>query len=277
MANQLNFGNPIQTLIGERMYRPFISDQENCIKGEKTNIFGTNPNDNIEVWFYRPDGSLAGNIRLSPEHPSITLSTVLDSEGAFEFANLDLEKVVDEAKLEPGRYVMAVYFLRDEVGSLNGYRLNITEISPSRTEIVLTPEVVNEVVSHDINEFVHPTVPRIMAKALVDQIFAKNLDMTNQSSIAESVNILNVSNTMNNIQAGTMDRINRSNSLNLYQSLFETVKLRTYEKAIEYMKDDYNNLNVQRDEIKKYISDALNVVLYEIKSRNELDSKFELL
>lgn len=269
MANQENFGSPIENLVGERPYRPSTVDQNLTIVREKTVLFGTNPSDNIELWFYFADGTFAATVRLSAEDSSIKLSTTIDNTGAYEYINLDLEKITKYAQLDSGRYTMSVYFLRDEVGTREGNRLLIKDISPSRTEVKLSPVTPDDDMSKDIYEFIVPSVPRLYAKGLIDQVFNKSLN----ESLGEFISDDEISNQLKNI-GNSIERIGNINAEASYLNIIEAIVNRTYQYSIEALEADSKNFNVQSVELQKYIIDALNKSIDEMIVSKEMDSRF---
>lgn len=270
MANQLNYAEPLTDLINQRPYRPTKRDEELSIRGSKMVIFGTTPDDNIEVWFYNGDGSTAGNLRLAPEDPAITLSTTVDSTGAYEFVNLDLDAICQRANLAPGRYGVTINFFRDEVGGLEKYHLYIDEISQTRKELRLKPERPTAAVLKDMYEFLTPSVPKVYAQALTDQIFGKDVNPTPGKSIsAASVGV-----QLNNDSSNTTARIIKSGGSDSYKVMIQKIIDRTHQEAIDNMLADAGNLNVQHVELQNYIEAALTKVVYEMISKKEIDPRF---
>jgi len=277
MPNPLNFGSDIVSLTAERMFRPSPADEAIMMTGEKTNVFGTNMDDNVELWFYNPDGTYAGNLRLSPQDDSLSLSTVLDSTGAYEILNLDMTKVISAARLPPGRYSMAVYFYRDEVGSLNGERLLINAISNSRTEVRLTPAQPSSTLLSDVYEFVVPSVPKLYAKALLDEIFAKSLNFA--PDWTESLNALEIGNALNTEGLpNTTTKIARAQAVDSYTALIDIVRDRTYTLALQNL-TDYVQLdsNIQYAELETIVKQSLRAVLNDMVSKKEIDPRFTLV
>jgi hypothetical protein len=276
MPNQLNFGSPITSMISERMTRLTSEDQALISTGTKTILFGTVPFDNVEIWFYSPDGTFYSNVRLNPEDEALSLSTLVDSSGTQEVLNLDLDILSSRARLAPGRYGMAVYILRDEVGSLNGERLIINDISPSRTEIKIFPPAPSATLFRQIYEFVVPSVPPQYAKAILDEIFAESLDY--KPDWTESLNALDVSRELNNITPTTIDRIVRSKAETFYVELFKTIKDRTYSLALELLVERVKtDWNVQHTELRSIIVESLQAVLAQMKDAKEIDPRFRLV
>ena len=276
MPNELNFGSPIGNMNAERMSRLTPEDQALISTDSKSILFGTTPYDNIELWFYNMDGTFYSNVRLSPEDDALSLFSIVDSNGVQEVLNLDLDKISSKAILAPGRYAMSVYILRDEVGSLNGERLIINEISTSRTEVKISPPVPTGTLFKQIYEFVVPSVPPQYAKAILDEIFAESLDY--KLDWTESLNALDVSQKLNAAIPNTVDRIVKSNAEISYVDLFRKIKDRTYtltlELLVERTKSDWN---VQYTELRSIIIESLKAVLAQIVDSKEVDPRFRLI
>lgn len=277
MPNPLNFGSDIVTLTAERMFRPSPADESITARGEKTNLFGTSMDDNVELWFYYPDGSYAANLRLSPQNDALSLSTVLDSTGAYEILNLDMTKVILASRLPPGRYSMSAYFYRDEVGSLNGERMLINAISNSRTEVRLTPAQPSATLLTDVYDFVVPYVPKLYAKALLDEIFAKSLNFA--PDWTESLNALEIGNALNTQGApNTTTKIARAHGVDSYTTLIDVIRDRTYAVAVQNLAD-FAKLdgNIHYSELETIVRDALETVLNDMVSKKEIDPRFQLV
>jgi len=274
MPNPLNFGSSLGTMNAVRPYRISPDDQQLIVTGEKTVIFGTHPNDNVELWFCDPDGKSVGSIVLDATSEHLTLSTILDTTGTFEVLNLNLETILPAVPLAPGRYGVSVYLFRNEVGSITNKRLYISEISPSRTELKLNTADFTDLESqNEIYEFIVPSVPRLYAKGLVDQLFAKNVDQI----AGESINVVNASSNIDEILANTMVRVFNAEAVPSYNNLFQYIKEETYVRAVEKLKADTTNYNVQSRDIDSYISTALDEVISELVDTQRVDPRFNLV
>ena len=273
MPNPLNFGSPIGSMVGERPYRLSTDDQDLVITSDKMVIFGNHPNDCVEIWFYNTDGSLAGNIVVPITSPTLTLTSVIDTNGSYELLNIDYETLLPSVPLLPGRYAVSIYLLQNEVGDYSNKKLYIDKISPSRTEIKLTTDNHADATSQkEIYEFVVPSVPRLYAKALIDQFFAEDIN----PQIGKSITVADVVSNMNEIHSDTGQRIVNSLSATSFNSLFDYIENETYKKAIEKLKEDTTNYNVQSAEINSYISDSLDEVLLDVVRKKMVDPRFIL-
>jgi hypothetical protein len=271
MANQLNYTTPVTGVL-QRPDRIAASDLALIETGEKQIVFGTDPSDNVEVWVYNPDGSFAGSLRLDVTDPALVVSTIIDNSGNHEVLNVDMRSVGQRMALESGRYGLVMNFFRDEVGSMIGPKLYLADISPDRTEVLLKPVDVTDDMRTQVFEFVEPSVPKLYAKALVDQIFGRAIAApANQKVSVELLNAL-----LEQIRDGFLTCVVNAELIPAYSTIVFKVLDRTYTEAINLMAADTNNHNVQRDEIEHYIITALNSVVAQMKLNGEIDPRFEL-
>jgi hypothetical protein len=268
MANQLNFPDPITSTVDQRPNRVARIDLNLMRKRNRQVLFGTTVNDKVELWIYQPTGELAAHTNLGPSDEALSLSTVVDNSETVELLNIDLKDVGNRLDLEPGRYVMVANFFRDEVGSEEGYKLYISEISDDRMELRLEPVTFSDQARKDIYEFIAPSVPRTYANALISEIFGQAINQPENETINEN----NVGQAL-----GVVDRFNYSGTYEIYRNLLITVRERTYRKALDLMAADVFNYYVQSLEIRKYISDALDSVLSAMVAAGEIDPQFELI
>ena len=297
MPNQKNYGNPIVTFSNERMFRLTEKHQVLFKKGDKMTILGSEERHNIELWFNKPSGELAGHIRLPITSKHLQIVSLSDAGGVYEYVILNLEKIVEEVivptkeekGLTPGRYSIAISFYKDEVGSQstdpNEYgKLLVTEISTSRTEIRLKPKEQNEKIIKEIYEFVVPSVPRVYAKALLDQIFAKSDSSTLDPEdfiqvVAAETNPIIIE--LNRLigSNNTLERIVNSGATTSYIATVSEILNRTYTVALENMlsAEDRNDSRVQKDEFITYINDALQETLDDMEEKFELDPRFDFV
>lgn len=274
MSNQLNFPDPLpQTLINERPSR-FAHNDTKLFQTSDINqvVFGVTDRDVVEVWVYYPNGEIAAHTMLSVFDQSIKLSTVMDNTGAYEFINLDLGELSRRMNLEQGRYGLTVNIFRNEIGSEEGEKLYIGEISDDRTEIRLTSKNVGNGILRDIYEFVTPSVPKIIAQGLTDQLFGKNIDLI----AGEQLNVDKITVDVDLLINNTSTRINYADANYAYGSMINTVLDRSYKIALENMASDVSNLNVQEADLEKYLSIAIQETIRQMRSAGEIDNRFEV-
>lgn len=270
MPNQLNYPGKISNTEFQRPTRIRSNDLQLLLSGSQQILFGTSDNDVVELWVYNPDGSFASHINLPPTDPALSLTTLIDQSGAKELLNIDVYGISTRMGLNPGRYSFVVNFLRNEVGAEQSYKLFISEISTDRTELKLTPVEMNDKVSADVYEFVTPSVPRIFAQGLIDEMFGVSLDVNSTEMISQD-KILNI---LDELEGNISDRIIYSDSSLQYQSMVNKIIARAHSIALDNMANDKFNNAIQEIEILNYIEKALDVVIYGMVQSGEIDPRF---
>lgn len=295
MPNQKNYGNPIVTFSNERMFRLTEQHQNLFKKGDKFTIFGSDEGHNIELWFSNPNGSPAGHIRIPVTSEHLQIVSLADADGdVYEYVILNLESIIENVTvpgtdvkgLRVGRYSVSISLYKDEVGSSSSDpnehgKLLLTDISPTRTEIRLRPKESTETLLNQIYEFVVPSVPRVYAKALLDEIFGKS-----SSDTLEPDDFIQVSLEVTNPlivefkrltgNTDTLERIVNSGAGQSYLDTVEEILNRTYFRALTAMlsEKDRKDSKVQKLEFTTYISDALVETLSEMETNFEIDPRF---
>lgn len=275
MANQSNYPDKINSLIDLRPSRLTSQDFNFLSNGKKSILFGTHPKDKIELWLYNPDGTFSTHANIPLSNDSLGLSTIVDNTGAFEFLDMNLQKIANLIGIEPGRYSLVANFIRDEIGSEETYQLSIQEISDDRTELKVTSTIVNESVQKDICEFITPSVPKVFAQALVDQTFGVASQQTTLPDELLTVDVI-----VSEIHSLISQFIQRSNYANAdvdLQNMLTTVITRTRTEVINNIVKDIDNLQVQQTELIQYVIDSLVKVIYDMKQKNEIDNRFEII
>lgn len=268
MANQLNYPNGLSSTEFQRPSRILQSDIDLIQSGSQEILFGTRLRDNVEVWAYNPDGSFAAHTVIRPDDSELTLATVIDTGGANEILNIDVKTVALNMGLSPGRYAMVFNFFRDEVGSEDSYKLYISDISSDRTEVKL--QLLKDIPSSikDIYEFVVPSVPKLYAQALIDQVFGKSLDALPQEKITPDKLLTVLSDVRN--------RVIYSDSQHSYDTLVNKLVDRAHTLILEEMAGDIDNFNIQYPELIRYIEDSLDVVITDMIQKGEIDPRFNI-
>jgi hypothetical protein len=272
MANQLNYPEPLPNTSLQRPNRVRNIDLELIESSNKQILFGTNDRDSVEVWIYNPDGSKAGHLLLHPNDTALSLTTLVDNTGPFELMNIDLQAVIDRLQLDPGRYSLVANFFRNEVGSEEGYKLFIHEISQDRMEVRLRPVRATNQVLSDIYEFIVPSVTRLAADAIISEVFNKSTDAQPGETITLEAFISNV----NQVRTNTLQRILRSSAVIDVYNLFNTIMDRTYSRALDKMAADVYNQAIQQDELEKYIAVSFAEIIAEMIDRKEVSPLFQL-
>jgi hypothetical protein len=271
MANQLNYTSTISGVL-QRPDRIKQSDLNLIQSGEKQIVFGTHPDDNVEVWMYNPDGSFAGHLRLEPHDPALVISTIIDNSGTTEVLNVDMRAVGNRLALESGRYALVLNFFRDEIGHEQGTHLYVADISADRTEVLLKPVDITPEMTRQIYEFIEPSVPRVFAKAVVDQLFGKALSAPPD----QIMSLARLNGVLESFRPGLQAALQNANTVGIYSNLIQTVLDRTYTIALDNMAADAQNFNVQRVELETYVLNALSLVVTNMQLSGEVDPRIEL-
>jgi hypothetical protein len=273
MPNQLNYPAPLDSTYYQRPSR--LQDVDRALL-EETNqqvLFGRSTSDLVEMWVYNPDGTFASHVNLKWDDPALTIATIIKNVGdPTEVLNIDMNNLGNRIQIQPGRYAMVANFFHDEVGSEEGYKLYVTNISQDRMELRLVPVKITDQTFRDILDFMTPSVPRIYAKGLIDQAFAHAVEGNEPRTITSA----KVGAAMNSVFPDTTLRIAGSDAQAVYDGLVATVMNRTYVKALNLMAADYLNERVQAAEIELYVTNALDNVLYAMQQSGEIDPRFEL-
>lgn len=279
MPNQANFPDPLNGSLFQRPERVALKDL-NLIKNHNHQIlFGTSNKDNVEIWIYNADGSFAGHENVGPLDNALTLTTLIDNTGPYEVINIDMKNIANRLDVPPGRYAMVANFFRDEVGSENGYKLYISQISDDRTELALTPVDLTTGSLKDIYEWVTPSVPKEFAAPLIEQMFG--IDIASGSEFpnfnpdtTHQITADKVLADMNKYYPNTQARLDYSDTHGLFNQNIEDIKKRAIIATLNLMAQDVFNYNVQKIEILNYINTAIINVLQLLVLQNQFDPRF---
>lgn len=273
MPNQLNFPDQLpQKLIIERPSRLARVDTKQFQTGVKQVVFGITERDVVELWTYFPDGRLAGHVTLPVYDTAIRLSTAMDNTGAYEFLNIDFGEVVRRMSLEQGRYGLVVNIFRNEVGSELGEKLTVEAISEDRTEVRLVAARPTDNIMRELYEFTVPSVPKIVAQGLVDQTFGQSLDALPDEQLDSDKVLRDVDIFIN----GTSARLDYADAEFAYELMTTAVLDRAYPIVLNKMAADRQNLNIQEADLERYMSEAIQEVVRDMRDRGEIDNRFEV-
>lgn len=273
MPNQLNFPDKLQTTPLQRPTRMSGKDLKLIRNQNRQIIFGTTDRDVVELWVYNPNGTFAGHLNLGPTDQALTLTTLIDNTGPYELLNLDMTRITQKIGLAPGRYAMVANFFRNEVGSEEGYKLYISDISADRTEVQLYPIEPTAEVIRDIYEFVAPSVPKQFAKGLIDQFFGESLDALE----TEIVNVNKLNGQLNGLIQGTVQRLQNGGLYEIYTQIVDDLLTRTYAQTIRLLAEDVRNYNIQQIEIERYIMDAFDLVIQQMQQSGQIPHLIQLI
>ncbi len=239
--------------------------------GFKQVLFGQTENDLVEVYFYDSNNTIDSHINLYAPSDALSISTAVDVDNnTQQFLSIDLPKVAELTNLIPGRYSMVLNFFRDEIGSEAGNHLYIKDISESRTEIKLVPFNETPEIFREMYEFIVPSITKLYAQALVDEIFGRSLDALSGESITFNETISNINRNTPNI----ISRLNYSGTYNSFKSFIHDVILLTHTKTLDLIQS--GDRNIQESELKSYIAESLSSAITDIKNSGFLNPKIEL-
>lgn len=272
MPNQLNYPDPLLGTLHQRPIRISNSDLELIGNDTKQILFGTNAKDHVEAWVYNIDGTIAGHINLPATDEQLGLATVIDQTGTSEVLTCNLVDAFNRMNVQPGRYALVLNFFRDEVGSEDGYKLFISDISSDRMELRLHPVAFTPEVAKDLYEFASPSVPKIFANGLIDQLFRKTANF-NQERITTD----ELKKYLEALMKQTLSKVQYANLEASLENTLDLVLRKAYPKVIKAMVEDVRNEYVQREEIETYILDAVELAVSELSMSGELDPHFELV
>lgn len=254
--NQINYVEPITSLVEYRPERPSRMDINLASLGTTYGVFGTRTTDHLEMWVYNYDGSFAGHLNIPPTDVAISYAVVNEVPSLF----IDLDVLFVRMGINPGKYTITLNFFRNEIGSENGYKLFISQISPDRTELQLKLSEITDATRHDVAEFIIPSVPKQRAAEILNEVFA-NLNHTKLYSALKNQN------------SGIMNAIAYADVLTQMTNIFEVIRVRTLPRVVEYMNADTNNFAIQDSDIEEYVKLALQDVIRDINDRRELDAR----
>jgi hypothetical protein len=273
MPNQANFPQELNGSFFQRPERISLKDLALIKHSKQQILFGTTNRDNVELYVYNPDGSFAGHEIVYATDTALTLTTLIDNTGPYEVMNVDMKDLCNRLDIPPGRYAMVCNFFRDEVGSENGYKLYISQISDDRTELALTPVDVTSGSLKDLYEWVTPSVPREFAALLVEQLFSVDVN-TQPNSASFEITPDKVVADMEKYNVDTIERLNYSGTRTLFDQTVNLLVRETINVTINLMAADVFNLNVQKIEIVNYINTGLIQALHTFVQQNKFDPRF---
>lgn len=273
MANPNNYPvTLVPPILNFRPDRFESSDLKLIASGTYQVEFGTNINDHAEIWVYDTNGDIAGHTTLYASNTNLKLYTIVDNTGAYETINIDMATVLQELILDAGKYSLTVNIFRNEVGKEDGYQLAVTDISNDRTELRLTLTDANDSSIHDLYEWIVPSVPPIFAQALIDQ----TLGFASDVNIDEVITAHSLAAKLESINAGTLQRMSNANVTDAYLATTKKIINDVHTSALGMMASEVagGNINIQEDDLKRFVSQATQVVLKDIIDKQLYDPHF---
>lgn len=273
MPNQLNFPDRIASpYVGVRPERISNIDRNLIYPDTKQVVFGISDRDHAEIWVYDTNGSIAGHTNLFSTDDGLSLTTLVDNTGAYEMLNVDMNTTFKIMNIEAGRYGLSINFFRNEVGSELGNKLFISEISNDRTELRLVLKNTSEADIRELYEWVVPSVPKLEAQGLLDQLFGKSEDNDEINKMTPAKVLVD----LNQLVEDTSDRLYTSFTQNQYSAMINSMMEQVHELTLEKMADDITNTNVQNYDIEVYLQQAIHEVITEMIDKGQIDPRFEV-
>ncbi len=269
MPNPLNYPEKLVSTVNQRPSRFANKDVGLMRNAEKEILFGTSDRDVVELWIYNPDGTLANHINVGPTETALTTTTIVDQSGTHEVLNINFTEVQRTTGIDPGRYVLVGNFFRNEVGSEDGYKLYISEISEDRTELRLGLVQHDPSAIQDLYEFLTPSVPRKYAAALMAEILGQSIN-------APDIDKITPASVETDLGGDIYNRLVYAGQLSVLENLLDNILRRTYTKALDLLAADITNQYVQKIEIDQYMSTALAATLQEFVGTGLIDPHFVL-
>lgn len=315
MATQDNFPDGILDVPNFRPRR--VSEQDRILirdqnaagtPVEREIVFGQTNRDIVEVYIVDELGDNVAHTNLRPDDPALRLVAFtadaqvgVGQDQTPDVLQIDLVNVLkrfgpinpdtgEPEGLPPGRYSIAVNVFRDEVGQEAGdtsRKLFISDISPSRTELRLTPAFSNQTIVGEISEFVEASVPRFVAQAIIDQAFGVSLDpfIDDVAFSVENIDFVRFEEEIARLDAarGRTDEFTTANRLNraaLESQLFQTFNLSIplmRDKILDELAQQINDLQIQDHEVQKFIRDGVARALIQLVSTGGVDPRLQLI
>ncbi len=315
MAHERNFPDGILDVPNFRPRR--VSEQDRILirdqdasgaSVEREVVFGQTNRDVVELYIVDELGDNIAHTNLRPDDPALRLvAFTADQEVGVgqdqtpDVLQIDLVNVLkrfgpinpdtgEPEGLPPGRYSIAVNIFRDEVGQEAGdtsRKLFISDISPSRTELRLTPAFSNQTIVGEIQEFVEASVPRFVAQAIIDQAFGISLDpfIDDVAFSVENIDFVRFEAEIARLDAArgrtdeftTENRLNRSGLETQYFSTYNLAIPLSRNKILEELAQQINDLQVQDHELQKFIRDGVARALIDLVNTGGVDPRLQLI
>jgi hypothetical protein len=257
MPNIKNFPDGIPTELQGRPSRFAERDTKIFFRGTKEVLFGAYPTDIVEVYIYDTDDNIVAHLNYDASSPALSITRILSAAGTSNFLDVNLPVMAVDLGVTPGRYTMVLNFFHDEVGSESGDRLYIDEISRSRTELRLRPNVETDSIQNQIYEFITPSVPKLYAQALIDEMFNVSIDVSESNKIT-------VDKILAKLDAGLdisiTERFNRVGITDSFGILISAILRQAEIAAVNIVANDLDE-NVQRVQLMNTFQQALIIAI----------------
>lgn len=180
---------------------------------------------------------------------------------------INLVEAIKRLNLSPGRYTIAANFFRDEVGSEDGPKLYIADISPTRTELRLSLVKNDPKTIDDLREFAQPAVPPLDAQALVDETFGVALE-------GSSVTPAEIE-TASGVEV--TDRLSRSSRDPDFTTFVNAALPRIRAAVLDGIAARNSDLELQADELREIVQASTQAVLIKLVRGGALHPQLQLV
>jgi hypothetical protein len=232
-------------------------------------VFGLTNKDLVEIQLYDETNNLVNSKVFYATDQNITASTVLDNFGKTQFLNLNLAELLKQMEIIPGRYSIVVNFLRDEAGSELGNHLYIDQVSNSRTEVRLRSISKTDADLKDIYEFVTPSVPKLFAQALVNDILGL--------AVNPEVNKVTAEGVLGKLSEEIQSEIDYIPNGTANISAFISSSLPRINKVALDLLAAQGDREIQEPELRDFLESAVNQVVSDMIREGQLDSRFQMI
>lgn len=270
MPNQDNFRSDINRPDSRFLASRIVKfPEENVLEEQIAGSFGYDGEDYVELHFYNiSDNALTLSLLVGLPDKNVKSQIVAYADGTYKtYLQIDFTKlfVDNKAFLAPGDYRVAFNFFSDEIGSYKDRRLDIVEISPSRTEVEV--QFNNETEAKYIQEnaklyreFVYKGFNRSDAAGIAQKIFKQGIEKNDPT---EGVHIDNVQENLSvpekNLVQTKKDTIERVQALGIKNTFDGQVNEFIY-NLFEKIRDEIvikGDDRVQRDEMYAVVEQAV--------------------
>lgn len=274
MPNLSNYPSLVTSSIDIRPSRLEEKDLALLQNGQQTVVFGQTTKDVVEIFVYDSSGNIVGHINLRPGDAELSLTTRVAPESQETFLNVDLASALSKIpEVIPGRYFMTMNFFRDEVGSEDSYKLYITDISPSRTELRLKPVAVSSNVVQDIFEFATPSVTKEYAQALIDQVFRMSTNFTD----ANSLTFDKILDELDIIDPNIRTKISSAGLLSIFNNFVVNMLPSIRNTTLDLLANNVQDLQIQESELQALVTTAVQSVLINAINNGLTDKHFNFV
>lgn len=276
MPNSQNFPDGISTNVQGRPTRTIERDTKLFFLDNKQVIFGDTLKDIVEVYVYDTDDNIIAHLNYDANSPALSLTKLVSVDNTQSYLDVNLPTLVTELGITPGRYTMVMNFFKNEVGSEEGEKLYIDEISRSRTEVRLRPFSESLAVRREMDEFLMPSVPKLYAQALINEIFGQSLD----AGAAEQITANMIFEKLDLIAPSSepiSTRIQRSGLSIKFISMIANLVHQANKFAIDYLAGPESDDKIQRIQLLNIFRYAIGLAIANAQTAGAIDVRFQVV